>query len=56
MNCFHLKPVIMNNSKQEINQRLNYSKINKELNWSPKTKINKGISRLLVGIKNTIDF
>ena len=40
MNCIHLKPVIMNNSKQEINfQRLNYSKINKELNWYKKTKI-----------------
>tara|TARA_B110000971_G_C19879292_1_gene439913 strand:- start:237 stop:908 length:672 start_codon:yes stop_codon:yes gene_type:complete len=45
-----LKPIILNNSKQELNfQRLNYSKIQRELNWKPKTKFK-------TGIKKTIDW
>ena len=45
-----LKPIILNNSKQELNfQRLNYSKIQRELNWKPKTKFE-------TGIKKTIDW
>ena len=45
-----LKPIILNNSKQELNfQRLNYSKIQRELNWKPKTKFG-------TGIKKTIDW
>ena len=44
MNAKNLNPIIMNNSKQEINfQRLNYSKIIKELKWKPKIKIQEGI-------------
>ena len=44
MKATKLVPLIMNNSKQEINfQRLNYSKIKRELNWKPKIKIQKGI-------------
>ncbi len=44
MNSFHLKPIVKNYSKKEINfQRLNYSKIEKELKWKPKTKIENGI-------------
>ena len=50
MNNTKLKPIILNNSKQELNfQRLNYSKIQRELNWKPKTNIR-------VGIKKTIDW
>ena len=50
MGNIKLKPIILNNSKQELNfQRLNYSKIQRELNWKPKTNIR-------VGIKKTIDW
>ena len=45
-----LKPIILNNSKQELNfQRLNYSKIQHELKWKPKTDID-------IGIKKTIEW
>ena len=44
MKATKLVPLIMNNSKKEINfQRLNYSKIKRELKWKPKIKIQKGI-------------
>ena len=50
MNNIKLKPIILNNSKQELNyQRLNYSKIQRELNWKPKTDIK-------IGLKKTIDW
>ena len=50
MNNTKLKPIILNNSKQELNfQRLNYSKIQKKLGWKPKTDIG-------MGIKKTIDW
>ena len=50
MNNTKLKPIILNNSKQELNfQRLNYSKIQKKLGWKPKTDIG-------IGIKKTIDW
>ena len=50
MNNIKLKPKILNNSKQELNyQRLNYSKIQRELNWKPKTDIK-------IGLKKTIDW
>lgn len=46
MNCLHLKPIILNCSKKELKfQRLNYSKIQKELKWKPKTKIQEGIKK-----------
>ncbi len=57
MKCVHLKPIIMNNSKQEINfQRLDYSKIKKELNWSPKTDIKRGISETINWYKKYYNF
>ena len=44
MNKENLEPTVLNNSKQELNfQRLNYSKIQRELKWKPKTNINKGL-------------
>ena len=44
MNSLHLKPIIKNFSKKEINfQRLNFSKIEKDLGWKPKIKIKDGI-------------
>jgi len=50
MNNLKLKPIVLNNSKQELNfQRLNYSKIKRELKWKPKTDIE-------VGLKKTIDW
>ena len=50
MNNIKLKPIILNNSKQELNyQRLSYSKIQRELNWKPKTDIK-------IGLKKTIDW
>ena len=48
MDCSHLKPIILNSSKKEINfQRLNFSKIKKELNWRPQTDIKIGIRRTI---------
>jgi dTDP-D-glucose 4,6-dehydratase len=48
MNKKDLKPIITNKSKKEINfQKLNDSKIKKELGWKQKISIIKGL-------KNTI--
>jgi CDP-glucose 4,6-dehydratase len=48
MNNTKLKPIILNNSKQELNfQRLNYSKIQKKLGWKPKTDIGMGITKTI---------
>ena len=50
MNKSYMKPIILNNSKQELNfQRLNFSKIKRELKWQPKTDIK-------IGLKKTIDW
>ena len=50
MNNISLQPIILNNSKQELNfQRLNYSKIQRQLRWKPKTDIK-------TGLKKTIDW
>ncbi len=50
MNKSYMKPIILNNSKQELNfQRLNFSKITRELKWQPKTDIK-------IGLKKTIDW
>jgi len=50
MNKSYMKPIILNNSKQELNfQRLNFSKIKRELKWLPKTDIK-------IGLKKTIDW
>ena len=50
MNNLKLKPIVLNNSKQELNfQRLNYSKIKRELKWKPKTDID-------IGLRKTIDW
>ena len=44
MNKKHLKPIILNKSKKElIFQKLNYSKIKRELNWKQKLTIKKGL-------------
>ena len=44
MNKKHLKPIILNKSKKElIFQKLNYSKIKRELNWRQKVTIKKGL-------------
>jgi CDP-glucose 4,6-dehydratase len=48
MDKVKLKPVILNNSKQELNfQRLNYSKIQRELKWRPKTNFETGIKKTI---------
>tara|TARA_B100000780_G_scaffold154701_1_gene108187 strand:- start:261 stop:1223 length:963 start_codon:yes stop_codon:yes gene_type:complete len=48
MNNTKLMPIILNNSKQELNfQRLNYSKIQRQLGWRPKTDIGKGIKETI---------
>ena len=40
--------VIKNNSKQEINnQRLNYSKISRELGWKQKTSLKEGLTKTI---------
>ena len=57
MNCLHLKPIILNNSKKEINfQRLNYSKIKKELNWKPQTGIKLGLTKTIKWYKEYYKF
>ena len=48
MNCNHLKPIISNTSKKELNfQRLSYLKIKKELKWEPRTNIKIGLSKTI---------
>ena len=57
MNCLHLKPIILNNSKKELNfQRLNYSKIKKELNWKPQTGIKLGLTKTIKWYKEYYKF
>ena len=57
MDCFHLKPIILNTSKKEINfQRLNYLKIKKELNWKPKTDIKLGLNKTIKWYKEYYKF
>ena len=46
---------IANNSKKEIkNQRLNYSKIKKELKWKPKTTLYNGLKKTISWYKKNI--
>ena len=48
MNKENLKPTILDGSKQELNfQRLNYSKIQRDLKWKPKTNIKKGLIKTI---------
>ena len=57
MNCLHLKPIITNKSKKEINfQRLNYSKIKKELKWKPQTNIKTGLNKTIKWYKDYYKF
>ena len=57
MNCLHLKPIITNKSKKEINfQRLNYSKIKKELKWKPRTNIKIGLNKTIKWYKDYYKF
>ena len=47
--------VIKNNSKQEINnQRLNYSKISRELGWKQKISLNEGLAKTINWYKNNL--
>ena len=47
---------IANISKKEIkNQRLNYSKIKKELNWKPKTDLDTGLKKTIKWYKKNIE-
>ena len=47
--------IIKNNSKREIkNQRLNYNKIKKELNWKPKTSLKDGLEKTIDWYKDNI--
>ena len=44
----HLKPIIMNKSKQEINfQKLNDNKIKKELGWKQKVSLKSGLFKTI---------
>ena len=46
---------IVNNSKKEIkNQRLNYSKIKKDLKWKPKTTLYNGLKKTISWYKKNI--
>ena len=46
INKKNLQPIIKNNSKIEIPyQKLNYKKVKKELNWTPKTKFKTGLQK-----------
>ena len=57
MNSLHKKPIIKNYSKKEINfQRLNFSKITRELKWKPKTKIQHGIKETINWYKQYYNF
>lgn len=57
MKSLNLKPIVKNYSKKEISfQRLNYSKIEKELRWRPKTKIEDGIIKTIRWYKKYHNF
>jgi len=49
MNKEYLKPIIKNYSKKEIKfQKLNCSKISKELRWNQKTNMKLGLHQTLM--------
>ena len=48
MNNVKLKSIVSNTSKQELNfQRLNYSKIKRDLGWKPKTDMQIGLEKTI---------
>ena len=48
MNSVKLKSIVSNTSKQELNfQRLNYSKIKRDLGWKPKTDMQIGLEKTI---------
>tara|TARA_B100000963_G_scaffold357990_1_gene381497 strand:+ start:151 stop:1137 length:987 start_codon:yes stop_codon:yes gene_type:complete len=50
-------PIIKNNSKIEIyRQKLNYIKIKKDLNWSPKSKLKESLNKTISWYKNNLYF
>ncbi len=56
MNKNHIKPIILNKSKQEINfQKLNDSKIKKDLGWKQKVSLNTGLKKTIEWYKENLD-
>ena len=57
INGKHIVPIIKNNSKIEIyRQKLNYIKIKKDLNWSPKSKLKESLNKTISWYKNNLYF
>ncbi len=57
INGKHIVPIIKNNSKIEIyRQKLNYIKIKKDLNWSPKSKLKDSLNSTINWYKNNLYF
>tara|TARA_B100001109_G_C18717978_1_gene405701 strand:- start:580 stop:762 length:183 start_codon:yes stop_codon:yes gene_type:complete len=53
----HLKPIIMNESKQEINfQKLNDRRIKKDLGWKQKISLNDGLLKTINWYKENRNF
>ena len=53
----HLKPIIMNKSKQEINfQKLNDKKIKKDLKWKQHTSLNDGLIKTIDWYKKILNY
>ena len=56
MNKNHLKPIITNKSKQEINfQKLNDNKIKRDLGWKQKVSLNSGLIKTIEWYRENLD-
>ncbi len=56
MNKNHLKPIITNKSKQEINfQKLNDNRIKKDLRWKQKISLNTGLKKTIEWYKENLN-
>ena len=56
LNKNNLEPIILNNSNIEIKrQKLNYNKIKRELKWSPRVDIMKGLKKTISWYKDNLN-
>ena len=57
INKKEIYPIIKNNSKIEIyRQKLNYTKIKRDLKWAPKSNFKESLNKTIEWYKNNIDF
>ena len=57
INKKEIYPIVKNNSKIEIyRQKLNYTKIKRDLKWAPKSNFKESLNKTIEWYKNNIDF